>query len=84
MFSPFKGKVIPIEVKSGKTGTLKSLHIFMASTNHQMAIRFYAGPIQIDKVETGGLSYHLLSLPYFLASKLEKYLEWFESELGAG
>jgi len=49
---PFEQFLIPIEVKSGKTGTLKSLVQYMSATNHPYAIRLYAGPIQIDELKT--------------------------------
>ncbi|MHB1178654.1 MAG: hypothetical protein ACYCZO_10020 [Daejeonella sp.] len=46
---PFDGKLIPIEVKSGTEGKLKSLHLFMDMAPHPMAIRFYAaGEIGIE------------------------------------
>jgi predicted AAA+ superfamily ATPase len=75
---PFNGKLIPIEVKSGKEGKLKSLHLFMDESPQAMAVRFYAGKINSSEVTTpSGKVYHLLNLPYFLASKLQEYLEWY-------
>ncbi len=79
---PFEGKLIPIEVKSGKTGTLKSLHIYMSKTIHSIAVRFYAGPIQIDEINTKNGHSHLLSLPYYLVHKIDDYLSWFIQKLG--
>lgn len=74
----FEGLIIPIEVKSGKEGTLKSLHSFMDMAPHDIAIRFYAGPLTItDAMTQKGKKYHLLNLPYFLVSQIEKYLSWF-------
>ncbi len=71
------GKLIPIEVKSGKVGKLKSLHLFMDESPGKIAIRFYAGELLITKVLTpNGKNYHLLSLPYYLVSQLPKYIEW--------
>ena len=61
-----KGKVIPIEIKSGSTGSLKSLHQFMERTNHPYAIRMYAGEFSIEKTKTpGGTPYILMNLPYY-------------------
>lgn len=78
----YKGKIIPIEVKSGGAGKLRSLHQFMDEAPHQMAIRFYAGEIRIDEVKTtSGKEYKLLSLPYFLAFQTTAYLEWFENKM---
>lgn len=71
----FEGKLIPIEVKSGKEGTLKSLHSFMSQSNHTYAIRIYAGKFSITDVENSdGTSYKLLNLPYYLVSKLDEYI----------
>lgn len=49
---PFEGKLIPIEVKSGAEGKLKSLHLYIDLVPHQMAIRFYAGEISITQAVT--------------------------------
>lgn len=76
---PFEGKVIPIETKSGKTGTLRSLHQFMDLAPHKMAVRLYAGDISISEVKTPqNKLFQLLSLPYYLVSQLPAYLNWFE------
>jgi hypothetical protein len=79
---PFEGKLIPIEVKSGTEGKLKSLHLYMDLVSHQMAIRFYAGEIAITQAVTPGeKKYHLLNLPYYLASQTERYLQWFQQQV---
>ncbi|EKD77840.1 MAG: hypothetical protein ACD_42C00161G0004, partial [uncultured bacterium] len=73
---PFKQHLIPIEIKSGKTGTLRSLHSFMDASNHDTAIRLYANTLQIDTIKTiKGKSFRLLSLPYYLASEIQRYLD---------
>jgi hypothetical protein len=46
------GKLIPIEVKSGKEGKLKSLHLFMDESPGKIAIRLYAGELLVTKVVT--------------------------------
>jgi predicted AAA+ superfamily ATPase len=70
--------LIPIEVKSGETGTLKSLIQFIESTNHGTAIRLYAGKIKSDELKTpSGKKFKLLSLPYYLASQIPNYLRVF-------
>jgi len=75
---PFEGKLIPVEVKSGKEGTLKSLHLFMDEAPHPFAVRFYAGELAITQPETpSGKTYKLLNLPYYLGSQLRSYLDWF-------
>ncbi len=78
---PYEGKLIPIEVKAGKTGKLKSLHIFMNKTRHNMAVRLYAGKLTIDVIETNNKKYFLLNLPYFLTAHIISYLDWFKEEI---
>ena len=78
----FDGKLIPIEVKSGTEGKLKSLHIFMDMAPHTMAVRFYAGEMSITEATTiTGKKYKLLNLPYYLVSQLENYLNWFQKQI---
>ncbi|MDP3434947.1 MAG: AAA family ATPase [Bacteroidota bacterium] len=75
---PFEGKLIPVEVKSGKEGTLRSLHQYMDVAPHSFAIRFYSGELSITEAKTSsGKIYQLLNLPYYLGTQLEKYLDWF-------
>jgi predicted AAA+ superfamily ATPase len=79
----FKGKLVPIEVKSGASGKLKSLHVFMEQSTLNFAIRFYGGTKSIDKIKTAsGKVFYLLSLPYFLCSKIESYIKWLQNEIG--
>jgi len=73
-----KGKVIPIEIKSGSTGSLKSLHQFMERTNHPYAVRMFAGEFSIEKTKTpAGTPYILMNLPYYLGTKIPEYIDYF-------
>lgn len=73
----YDGKLTAIEVKSGKEGKLKSLHLFMDESPHNIAVRFFAGELSITSATTpGGKKYHLLNLPYYLVSQLPGYLDW--------
>lgn len=68
--------VIPVEVKSGKSGTLRSLHQFINHSNHPYAVRLYAGNFEINNsVTPEGKPYKLLNLPYFLAGKIFDYIQ---------
>jgi predicted AAA+ superfamily ATPase len=70
--------VIPIEIKSGKEGTLKSLHQFVDVASHPYAIRIYAGEFSVEKhVTKSGKEYFLMNLPYYLGTKLPEYLNYF-------
>jgi len=74
----YRDMLIPIEVKSGATGKLRSLHEFIDRCPHRYAVRMYAGELRIDDIQSRtGKPYKLLNLPYFLASRLDLYLEWF-------
>lgn len=77
----FESKLIPIEVKAGTEGKLKSLHLFMDECPHNMAVRFYSGELRITSSKTlTGKTYHLLNLPYYLISQTERYLEWLQRQ----
>lgn len=72
------GKIIPIEVKSGSTGTLKSLHQFMGMKQAPLAIRFDTKLPSVDQIDTvinmakqrQQVKYTLLSLPLYLVERL--------------
>lgn len=64
-------KLIPIEVKAGNQGSLKSLHQFLIRQQGNFALRFYQGPPQDESVsvvlpDQRKLQYRLLSLPLYL------------------
>ena len=70
---PFGEWVIPIEVKSGKAGTLRSLHLFMEKCGHPYAVRVYSGKSRIDPIAfPSGKHYFLYSMPYYLLSSLDR------------
>lgn len=72
--------LIPVEVKSGPTGKLRSLHQFMDACPHRYAVRLFANQLSIDEVKTtSGKKFFLMNLPYFLAGKLTEYIHWFIS-----
>ncbi len=79
---PYKGKLIPIEVKSGPTGTLKSLMVFLDHSPLNFGIRLYHGEFSIDEIKTpSGKPIYLFNFPYFLASQLENYIPWILNKL---
>lgn len=74
----YKGLVVPIEIKSGKTGTLKTLHQFVQKAPHKFAVRIYGGQFNIEQVKTpAGVEYTLMNLPYYLGTKIPEYVKWF-------
>lgn len=72
-------KVIPIEIKSGKEGKLKSLHQFVEKAQHPYAVRMFAGEFKVEKHLTPihKKPYLLMNLPYYLGSKLPEYISYF-------
>ncbi len=71
-------KLIPIEVKSGSTGRLRSLHSFMERCPHNFAIRIYSGPARIDELKTTkGKAFQLMSIPHFVIEFIDEYINWF-------
>lgn len=72
-----RGMILPIEVKSGKTGTLRSLHSFIDLSGCQYAVRLYGGAIAVDRTKTpAGTPYCLINLPWFLSEQIPLYLDW--------
>jgi len=74
----YQGLMIPVEVKRGEPGRLRSLHQFVEVAPHPFAVRLYAGPLMVKEAHTiTGKTYYLMSLPYFLGGKIREHLEGF-------
>lgn len=68
-----KGRIYPIEVKSGTTGKLRSLRIFMDEKKPPFGIRFWEGEISFHD--------NILSIPLYMAGEAGRLIdEVFESE----
>jgi predicted AAA+ superfamily ATPase len=68
-------RIVPIEVKAGATGTLRSLHVLMATRGWKRALRFNAdrpSATPVSTIASSGerASYELLSLPLYLAANI--------------
>jgi len=75
---PYEDMIIPVEVKSGEAGRLRSLHQFQDEAPHPYAVRLYAGQSSIRQTRTlRGKKFFLLSLPYYLASRIRENLAEF-------
>ncbi len=76
------GTVIPVEVRAGTSGSLKSTHVFLAEKGRRLAVRFNLDRPAIGDftVELGSktgaqtVSYTLLSLPLYLAGQLDRLI----------
>ena len=69
------GNILPIEVKAGSSGSMKSLHQFMFDKNLSRAIRFDSNNLSVSKIDlktTQGnrVHYEMISLPLYLAERL--------------
>lgn len=79
---PYGNLLIPIEVKAGAKGRLRSLHEYMDRCTHSYAVRIYGGQLSIDDMQSRkGKLYKLMNLPYFLAYQIEPYLKWFMQQV---
>lgn len=72
--------VIPVEVKAGTTGRLKSLQIFLKEKNRHLAVRFNSGlPSMVETFTSqpggGNIPFRLLSLPLYLVGEVHRLLE---------
>jgi len=75
---PINGRLIPVEVKSGATGRLRSLHAFMNAALHATAVRFYGGKYSVEKVTTiDGKEFSLINIPWYQAALVEEYVKMF-------
>ena len=69
-------KLYPIEVKSGTNAHLRSLQVFMDSSEVNIAIRIWSKPYSIDKVKTShGKEFTLINLPFYLIGNLRSILD---------
>lgn len=79
---PVGESVVPVEVKAGPTGRLRSLHRFLAEKGREVGVRFDSSlPARNDlevAVRVGGTArtvrYRLVSLPLYLAGQLDRLL----------
>ena len=70
--------VLPVEVKAGKTGTLRSVFQFLQEKGRLRAVRFYTGPPALEQVKLPGKEgtpAQLLSLPLYAVGQLDRLLE---------
>ncbi len=71
----YGNKVIPLEVKSGKTGKLKSLHVFMEEGGSNVAVRVHSGNLSVDDLYTSNRDkFTLISVPFYLFHRIEELL----------
>ncbi len=69
-------EILPVEVKAGKTGTLKSLHLFLREKRRSFAVRLSSAPPSLLEAETSlpgsNVPFRLLSLPLYLVGEVRR------------
>lgn len=76
----WQGKPLPVEIKSGHSGRLRSLHEFIDRSSCDTAVRLLANQYSVETVRTPkGNAFKLINLPIFASSKVQIALE---KELG--
>lgn len=73
----YEDLIIPVEVKYGKAGTLKSLMQFIDMAPHHYAVRVYTGMLSVEEFKTiAGKKFFLLNLPFYLVGNIFGYIAW--------
>ena len=75
--------IVPIEVKAGKRGSLKSLFHFVNQKNTKLAVRFDLNPPSILKAEhilvinneKKDINFPLFSLPLYMVEELPRLID---------
>ena len=72
-------EIVPIEVKAGKAGRLRSLQRFVAGKRSRLALRVSSEPPQLAELETKvpdlpPQRFRLLPLPFYLVGELPRLL----------
>jgi predicted AAA+ superfamily ATPase len=71
--------VVPVEVKAGKAGSMKSLHAFMQAKKFPCALRLDINPpssqdVDVMTTTAASVKYRLLSLPLYMAESIPAVL----------
>jgi uncharacterized protein len=70
--------VVPVEIKAGSTGRLRSLHIMVLEKSLPRAVRFCSAQPTLfterRKTAKGAVDFQLISLPHYLVQQLQRLL----------
>lgn len=73
------GHVMPVEVKAGATGRLRSLHQYLSRAETQAGVRLHGGPLSDERHKValpgGPLDYRLVSVPLYAAEWVAGLIE---------
>ena len=74
-------QIFPVEVKAGKSGSLKSLFQFVSQRNSAQALRFDLNPPSRQTVEhadysmsSSKITFELISLPLYMVDQLKRWI----------
>jgi len=75
-----ENKIVPIEIKAGSTGSLKSLHLFMGIKNLPLAMRINSDrpsktQVNVKNHKGNPISYALTSIPFYLIGQIHRLLK---------
>lgn len=71
----YDGMLLPIEVKLGASGRLRSLHAFLDDAPHSVGIRVSSNQFNVENHKTiAGKAYKLINIPFYLVSQLDSIL----------
>jgi len=78
---PWDQRVLPVEVKSGHKGHMKSLQQFLLKKNENRALRFSSGPLLLKDYQygSGAHRYRFLNIPHYLAGQWTRLAEAFHN-----
>lgn len=73
-------KVVPVEVKAGASGKLKSLHRFMHLKGLARAVRINSQSpskscVKLKDTQGVPVQYELISLPFYLVGQIHRLLQ---------
>jgi predicted AAA+ superfamily ATPase len=75
----FRNKIIPIEVKSGSRGTIKSLHSYIIKKQADLAIRISSAKPSVNQLEaklnSKTRAFQLVNIPFYLSNRIGRLLE---------
>ena len=78
-------RVVPVEIKAGTTGSLRSVHQFLKEKQSNFALRFNADAPSLARDSKGlpdgtRVDYHLLSLPLYMVGQARRLVVELETE----
>ncbi len=73
------GRIVPVEIKAGKTGSLKSLHVFVAEKGSDIAVRFNMDQPSMASIRPSiqtenKTPYTLISLPLYMIGETSRLI----------